>query len=60
MFRANNADYITVVRQTFRADGDEADTLALDKLQSFVDVGQLVNAHLSAVRFRQLFTGDDL
>jgi len=49
-----------VGRRTFRADGDESDAFALDKLQRLVDVRQLVDAHLAAVWLRQLFAGYDL
>ena len=45
---------------TFGSDRDEPDSLALDELQRLVDVGQLVDSHLSSVGFRQLLAGDDL
>jgi len=50
----------TASRQTFGADRHQTDAFALDKLQRLVDVGQFVDAHLSAIRLRQLLAGDDL
>ena len=51
---------MTAPWHTFGADGDKTHSFALDKLQRFVDVRQLVDAHLAAVRLGQLLAGDDL
>lgn len=45
---------------TFSADGDELDSLAGDEVESFVDVGDLVEPHLAAVWLRESLAGDDL
>lgn len=45
---------------TFSADGHELDTLAGDKVKGFVDISDLVEAHLAAVRLGQSLAGDHL
>ena len=45
---------------TFSADGDELDAFAGDEVEGFVDVGDLVEAHLAAVGLGQCLAGDDL
>lgn len=44
---------------TFSSDGDELDALAGDKIQRLVDIGNLVESHLSPVGLGQGLTGDD-
>ena len=39
---------------------DELDAFVVDKVQGFVDVGDLVEAHLAAVGFGEPLAGDDL
>ena len=41
---------------TFSSDGHQLDSFAGDVLQSFVDVGYLVEAHLASVRLGQSLT----
>jgi len=55
-----NTSQATAPGPTFGADGHKTHALALDKLQRLVDVRQFVDAHLAAIRLRQLFAGDDL
>ena len=45
---------------TFGADRDELDALAGNKIERFVHVGDLVEAHLAAVRLGQRLAGDHL
>lgn len=44
---------------TFSSDGDELDALAGDKIQCLVDIGNLVESHLSPVGLGQGLAGDD-
>lgn len=43
------------VALTLCSDGHQLDSLAGDEVQSFVDVGDLVDSHLSSLRFGQAF-----
>lgn len=45
---------------TFSADGDKLDSLAGDEVESFVDVGDLVEPHLTTVWLREGLARDDL
>ena len=44
---------------TFSSNRNELDALAGDKIQCLVDIGNLVESHLSPVGLGQSFTGDD-
>lgn len=45
---------------TLSTNGDKLDTLAGDEVQGFVDIGDLVEPHLTAVRLGQCLARDDL
>lgn len=45
---------------TFSANGDKLDSLAGDEVESFVNVGNLVEPHLATVWLRESLAGDDL
>lgn len=51
---------LIVDQLTFGSNRNQPNSFALNKLESFIDVRQLVNAHFAAVWLRQLLTGDDL
>ena len=48
------------MRSTFSADGDEFNALAGDEVEGFVDVGDLVEAHLATVGLGQCLARDHL
>ena len=44
---------------TFGSDGDELDAFAGNEIQGFVDIGDLVESHFTAVGLGQSLTRDD-